>query len=61
MENDVYYCANKFDEAHDRVLFLAYRNRNHYDSVCEMNESVLYHCACDMIETAKIAESLIVL
>lgn len=59
LENDSYYCANKFDEAHDRVLFLAYRNRNHYDSVCEINASVLYHCACDMTETAKITESLI--
>lgn len=51
-ENELYYFATGFNETYDQVLFLAYRNRNHYDSVCEISENVLYNCSCDLIDSA---------
>lgn len=49
-KNDSFYYATGFNETYDRILFLAYSNGNHYDSVCEISESVMYKCVSRTME-----------
>lgn len=55
-ENGDYYFANGFNPSHDRSVFIAFRNanqiknhaaadRNHYDSVVEINSEILSECS----------------
>lgn len=55
-EKGDFYLSCGFNQSYDRSIFLAYRLnketsksgnviRNHYDSVCAINEDLLYKCA----------------
>lgn len=59
LERDQYYFPNGFKANYDRSIFLAYRGSqisktdktikyNHYESVCDISQDLLYKCACDL-------------
>lgn len=54
-ENGPYSFATGFNEERRRVLFLAYRNANHYDSICYLDNYVINSCTNNL---AKVAASL---
>lgn len=57
-ERGSFYFATGYNSKYERSIFLAYRigsqskdgkfEYNHYDSVCEINESLLYKCVKDL-------------
>lgn len=54
-ERGPYYLATGYNKDYPRSLFLAYREsmafsgkRNHYDSICEIDNIVLSNCASDL-------------
>lgn len=61
-ERGSYYFPNGFDSQYNKFIFLAYRlsksqdenniNYNHYDSVCEIDQELLYKCVCDLSKVA---------
>lgn len=66
-ENSTYYYCYGFNPKYDRTVFLAFRGNNynnktqydHYDSVCEINNDLLYDSSCDLYERHQNNSSVI--
>lgn len=66
IEKKDFFMPNGFNYSYGRSLFLAYRlggfdedgvpSYEHYDSICEINESILYKCALKFVNFSYIGE-----
>lgn len=70
VENGPYYFATGFNREYERIIFLAYRKLNrkdaneepdHYDSVSEIEQNVMYNCAGDLFNASANNTNAIIL